>query len=90
MHDTHCVVKRYFMKILRIYPKDVYIQFEMGVKDAVKLLNSLEGIEVNYDTEKRPEMAEAVEYLKVFYKVLDEAVEEINGPSGNKTESESP
>ena len=78
------------MKVLSIYPKDVYIQFEIGVKDAVKLLDALEGVKVIYDTKERPEMDEAVEYLKVFYKTLDEVVEEVNGPSGNKTESESP
>jgi len=76
------------MKILRIYPKDVYIQFEMGIKDAVKLLNILEGIKVNYDKEK-PGMAEAAEYLNVFYKTLDEVVEEVDGPPGDKAEQES-
>jgi len=78
------------MKVLRIYPKDIYIQFEMGVKDAVKLLDALEEVKVIYDIEERPEMVEAVEYLKVFYKTLDEVIEEVNGPHSDKTEKESP
>ena len=78
------------MKVLKIYPKDVYIQFEISIKDAVKLLNALEGIPVNYDAKERPEMAEAVEYLKTFYKTLDEVVEEVDGPAGDTAEQESP
>lgn len=68
------------MKIVSVYPKDVYVTFEMSIKQAGMILDALELAEIKYDPKDNPKILEAVEYLKTdFFKTLNEVVDEVKG-----------
>ncbi len=78
------------MKVLRVYPKDLYVEYEQSLTQLKYILEATDGAHLTCTNPK------AVEYFREFYKTLDKLVDELekdikqNGPSGDKTEKESP
>ena len=52
------------MKILAVYPKDVYVNVEFSVKQIDMILEFLDNSEVTYNKEEQPKLHEAVTYVK--------------------------
>ncbi|HDZ15565.1 hypothetical protein LCGC14_1082980 [marine sediment metagenome] len=52
------------MKILEIYPKDVYVKVEFSLKQILHLVSFLNNSVVEYSSEEKPAVHEAVSYVK--------------------------
>ena len=62
------------MKVLNVQPKDIYITFEISLKDADRLLAGLGNSELKFNPTKPDEVA-AKETIEKFFEMLDEVVE---------------
>ncbi len=52
------------MKILEVYPKDVYVKTEFSLKQIALLAEFLNNSVVQYSSEDKPALHEAVSYVK--------------------------
>ena len=66
------------MRVLNIYPKDVYVQFEISIDQIEMVLDASEKIKIIYDSKEEPKITKAVEYFtNDFLKTLNEVVEDV-------------
>jgi hypothetical protein len=66
------------IKVLKVAPKDLYIQFEIAFQDLKKVVTALDLAKVQYDSQENPEHALAVIYLeKEFFPLLNKVVEDL-------------
>lgn len=64
------------MRIVDVVPKDVWVTLELPMSEVVKILTALDNSKIEYDGIDKPEVAEAVSFLKdVFCKQLAELEE---------------
>jgi hypothetical protein len=69
------------MKILDIYPKDIYVVCEFSSKDIEKLHKALGLTKINYDGKDKEE-AEAVRYLtEAFFPAINEIMRKLKNES---------
>lgn len=52
------------MKILEVYPKDVYATVEFSLQQLDMILEFLDNSIVEYNSEEKPKLHEAVRYVK--------------------------
>lgn len=64
------------MQVLKIYPKDIYVDISLSVKDIELILLALDLSKIDYDGTK-PEQVKSVEVVKNLYEILKQALEEI-------------
>ena len=64
------------MKVINIQPKDIYITFEIGLKEADSLLDALDMAEVKFDGKDESQMF-AKDALNKFFETLSEVVEDL-------------
>jgi hypothetical protein len=67
------------MKILNIEPKDIHVTLDMGIQEIKLVLDALENSEIKFDSEEQPDLPKAADFLKVFFKTLDDVVNEVEG-----------
>jgi hypothetical protein len=60
------------MRIVDVAPKDIYVTFEMSIREINMVLDALEHSKVIFDSEEEPELVESSNFLKnTFFKELD-------------------
>lgn len=52
------------MKVLAVYPKDVYAQVEFSTKQIDMILEFLDNSEIRYSKDDNPKLHEAVSYVQ--------------------------
>ena len=68
------------MRIINIEPKDIHVTVDLSIREIKMLLKALDKSKIDYDSKKEPDMAEAVGFLGLFFKLLSEVEEDV-GPS---------
>ena len=72
------------MQILNVEPKDIHVTLDLSITEIGMLLEALDKAKIDYDGKTEPKMAQATEFLGVFFKMLAE-VEESVGSSKRTT-----
>lgn len=62
------------LRVVNVQPKDVYLTFEISLKNADLMLKGLSQSEISYDVTK-PETISAKSAVEEFFKDLNEVVE---------------
>ena len=63
-------------KILNVAPKDIHVEMEFPIRELDLLKTGLSLAKIDYDG-KDKEQAEAADYVKEFWKFLDEFLSEV-------------
>lgn len=66
------------MKVLAVYPKDVYVDVAFSMKQVDMILEFLDNSQVSYSQEENPKLHEAVLYVKNdLFKKLQTVLEDV-------------
>ena len=65
------------MRVLNIEPKDIHVTLDMGIQEIKLVLDALEHSEIKFDSDAQPDLPQAADFLKVFFKTLDDVVSEV-------------
>jgi hypothetical protein len=68
------------MKVLKVYPKDLYVTLEISFSNLKKLVKGLDVATLTYDGEANPDIKEAALYVTgEFFEELKDIVAAVEG-----------
>jgi len=73
------------MQILNVEPKDIHVTLDLSISEIEMLLKALDKAKIDYDGKQEPDMAEATNFLGIFFKLLSEVEEDIGPPKRTTT-----
>ena len=66
------------MKILKVEPKDVYVDIEISLEDLKGVKIGMEAIDLRYNGDEEPEKANAAKATNEFYDMISHLIKDLD------------